>query len=195
MVLMMKNASHTVCEVGRMYLVPCMFVPAVARADWVPHDGWVPVLGPRHNDAEHLEFPHEHYHIDWRFVPNKNYTAVITNWHGTPLNNVLSNTNANRWQEARLDGAPQLKRRLCRRSMPEFPSLAQPAAKHASRSRWQSLERAHACSRPKPGNICPHRGIDLTPFAKPDGTAICPGHGLKWNLHTGELLSHHETAK
>lgn len=59
--------------------------------------------------------------------------------------------------------------------------------------RWARLELAQAfiCNRLKPGNVCPHRGIDLTPFARPDGTAICPGHGLRWNLATGELMPRH----
>jgi hypothetical protein len=73
--------------------------------------------------------------------------------------------------------------------MPDFPAVHHDFP--GGPARWAALEAAHAGCRLKPGNICPHRGIDLTPFAKPDGTAVCPGHGLRWNLKTGELLPHH----
>lgn len=57
--------------VGKMYRVPCMFVERVVRSSWIPTDGWVPVVGPRHNDVEHLNFDHEHYHVDWRFISSQ----------------------------------------------------------------------------------------------------------------------------
>jgi len=81
-----------------------------------------------------------------------------------------------------LDRKPELKRRKCLREMPDFP----PTPDH----RWPILElhQSRTCNKLKPGNVCPHRGTDLTPFEKPDGTAICPGHGLRWNLKTGELM-------
>jgi hypothetical protein len=178
---MMENASHVACEVGRMYLVPCMHTSL--SGSFLPE--WVPVIGPRHTDEEHLKFPHEHYHIDWRFVSDATYQSALGEVSGVVHGTVLTNTHG----KHRVEGCAVLKRRMCKRLMPDHP--ARP------RENWVALELAQrsTCNRLKPGNICPHRGIDLTPFAKPDGTAICPGHGLKWNLRTGELLSHHEAAK
>jgi hypothetical protein len=111
-------------EVGRFYMVPHIFVPG----GFYGTTRWVPVLGEKHRDKEHIGFE-------------------------------------------------------CKRVMPDFP--ARP------RAIWASLEKAYAGCVLKDGHICPHRGIDLRPFAKPDGTVICPGHGLRWDLNTGLQLQHH----
>lgn len=37
--------------------------------------------------------------------------------------------------------------------------------------------------------VCPHQKIKLDSFIKEDqGSIRCPGHGLNWNLKTGELI-------
>lgn len=171
-------------EVGKSYLVPCIYVAPKQR-----YGGWaafMPVIGPRHSDAEHLNFPYEHFHIDWRFVSDRAFQSACDMRTGKPHGLVITNTHG----ERKLDGAPVLRRRVCKRPMPDFPR--QPGVQTRS-AVFVALEEAHAstCSRLKPGNICPHRGIDLTPFIQADGTAICPGHGLKWNTTTGELMRHH----
>lgn len=171
-----------VAVIGQFYAVPCMFVePSRARlASFIPSSGWLPVLGPQHEDAEHLNFPHQHYHIDWRFVPESNFHRTRGGF--APVHTfVLTSTN----DRGELTGAPVLRRRKCVREMPSHPA--------AVNQRWANLEIAQfeRCNKLKPGNICPHRGIDLTPFAMSDGTAICPGHGLRWNLKTGELMARH----
>lgn len=184
--------------VGRFSMVPCMFVESERRPYWAPRDGWVPILGPKHSDAEHLEFDHEHYHIDWRFMPGAQFDAAVTHQrnmtgNASPHSNVLTSDT----KYMGLTGTPALKRRLCRRDMPEFPA-APKGERYGSPNalRWQRMERAQAfvCNKLKPGNICPHRGIDLTPFIRPDGTAICPGHGLHWDIATGQLLPRHQTS-
>lgn len=171
-----------VAVIGTYYAVPCMFVePGRCRlASFIPSSGWLPVLGPQHEDAEHLNFPHQHYHIDWRFVPERNFARSSSRWSSRSAM-VLTSTS----ERLKLHGSPVLKRRKCLREMPTFPESPGP--------RWAALERAQfeRCSKLKPGNICPHRGIDLTPFAMADGTAICPGHGLRWNLKTGDLMARH----
>ena len=166
--------------VGRTYSVPCVFVDKRYRTGLMPRDGWVPVLGPKHEDSEHLNFPWEHHHIDWRFVGDRQFAAAAKSF-GPPQANVL--TSASGYMKL---GPVVMKRRKCKRVMPTFPSAG------SIKSGFSSLERAHQCLRLKPGGICPHRGIDLRPFAQADGTAVCPGHGLRWNLATGELMRHHE---
>ena len=187
------SAGCILAEVGQFYWVPCMRVAPTARTYWTPPDGWVPVLGPKHRDQEHLDFDFEHYHIDWRFVPEREFRAassgIVIN---VPHNKVLTNDSG---PLNLLVGEPVLKRRRCRRLMPEFPQIVAetlPNRRHVA-IRWERLERAQAftCNKLKPGNICPHRGIDLTPFEQPDGTAVCPGHGMRWNLRTGELMPRH----
>jgi hypothetical protein len=181
------HASHVACEVGRFYLVPCLFIPAEWSTAWMPDDGWVPTIGPKHSDPDHLKFEVDHFHIDWRFIGDEQL-RYASFWNGFPHGNVISSVEGRNV----IKSHPVLKRRKCRRDMPEFPVVG--ASMHIeSRRKWQALEKAQfaGCNKLKPGNICPHRGIDLTPFRQPDGTAVCPGHGLRWNLDTGELMRRH----
>jgi hypothetical protein len=42
---------------------------------------------------------------------------------------------------------------------------------------------------------CPHRGTDLRNLPpRPDGTVMCPAHGLVFSLATGELVPRTEAA-
>lgn len=184
------HASHTACEVGQFYRVPCIYVPQEHHTAWMPDDGWVPTLGPKHSDAEHLEFPWDHFHVDWRFIGDQQMRHAEF-WNGFAHGNIVSSVDGRQV----IKSQPVLKRRKCRRVMPEFPVIGE--SRHSlSRRKWQALEQAQfaGCNKLKPGNICPHRGIDLTPFRQPDGTAVCPGHGLRWNLDTGELMHRHSPA-
>lgn len=177
-------------QVGEFYEVPCMYVQPHLLTSWCPSDGWVPILGPKHRDAEHLEFPVEHYHVDWRFIPARAFANARTDKQppGYELRHILSGTH----EPEVLRGEPQLKRRLCKREMPAFPAAQ--GIREMRRGAWVALEDAYACKKLKPGGICPHRGFDLKQFAQPDGTAICPGHGLRWNLSTGDLVRRHRSA-
>lgn len=185
----LPNAAHVACEVGRYYMVPCMLTTKAAGAWWALPGGWVPVVGPKHRDAEHLDVDFEHYHVDWRFIHTKKFQFACDRRGGTPHSTVLSSTHG---QYNVIEGSPVLRKLRCLREMPEFPEVRTMPMNVVRRgtNRWAHMERAQAfvCNKLKPGNICPHRGIDLTPFARPDGTAICPGHGLRWNLNTGELM-------
>lgn len=165
--------------VGRYYMVPCL-VSDSRTAPAANSRNLVPVIGPMHSDKEHLNFDLQHFHIDWRFVKNMESSMDLREWKNSPHGTVML---AQEHNGKNLPPVPRLMK--CFRAMPEFPVLRT--------WKWIGLELAqeHACNKLKPGNICPHRGIDLTPFAEPDGTAICPGHGLRWNLRTGELIPRH----
>lgn len=181
--------------VGKFYMVPCMKVALSARSFWMEANGWVPVLGPKHEDAEHLGFPYPHFHIDWRFVSAACFKrAVRGKQESRVLAKVLTNTTGDSFDH-QIVGQPELRRIKCKREMPVFPQAHSIGQKGGLDHgwRWIHMERAQAftCNKLKPGNICPHRGIDLTSFIKPDGTVICPGHGLKWNTVTGELMPRH----
>jgi len=193
------SATCIVAKVGRTYPVPCLFIVPEYRTKWIPEDGWVPVIGPKHRDPEHLEFRVDHYHVDWRFVPAKSY-RVARNVSALKAPHPLVITADREFQ--RVVGEPEVRRIRCRREMPDFPALVNDGSQQAdwhrlTVRRFARLEIAQAftCNKLKPGNVCPHRGIDLTPFEQPDGTAICPGHGLRWNLRTGELMPRHGIAQ
>jgi hypothetical protein len=180
--------------VGKFYMVPCVRLklrehghPARGR------DGWIPIIGPEHHDREVIGFPAMHYHIDVRFLG----TDVLRRYDdqrwfcephrvmGHPVSTFSDGVTPSDYQLPSGHGFEKALRRLqCKRDMPDFPR----------RSAWKwlpVLEEKHAACKLKPGNICPHRGIDLTPFIKEDGTVICPGHGLRWDTKTGDLLPFH----
>lgn len=185
--------------VGQWYFVPCVRVSVAARTIWMEVNGWVPVIGPKHRDAEYLGFEFEHWHIDWRFVSHTPYKWATEGAGKSPLSRVLTNDSGDR-HNPKLTNAPELRRIKCKRPMPDFPVVRKAViplyGDAVSGRKWERLERAQAivCNKLKPGNICPHRGIDLTPFIKEDGTVICPGHGLRWDTKTGLQLPHQEAA-
>lgn len=175
-------------EIGRYYRVPCIFVPTGFCS---AEPTWVPVIGPKHADPE-LGADRDHWHVDWRFAPARMLRAATGVVSGSPHGKVISfdgehheHVDADGHWVQKLTRPPVLRRMLCKRLMPDFPVRPRPA--------WAAMELAQRarCDRLKDGHICPHRGIDLRPFARPDGTAVCPGHGLHWDLKTGAMLPRH----
>ena len=166
-------------KVGQYYKVPCLRMQL-----WFCGEEFVPVLGPKHTDIE-LGVDWEHMHIDWRFASNRMFQASSLGITGSPHGRVISNDGP-AFGPHGIRRDPVFRRRLCRRVMPDFPVLPKPP--------WAAMEAAQRqrCDKLKDGHTCPHRGIDLRPFARPDGTAICPGHGLHWDLRTGLLLDRHQ---
>ena len=165
-------------KVGEFYKVPCLHMA-------VPFYGshWVPVIGPKHKD-EDLRFHWEHFHIDWRFASRRMLYGSMSPTLQSPHGTVISNNGPRFTGE--ITGEPELKRRKCRRSMPDWPASPKTIFQD-----FEAMQRKR-CDRLKDGHTCPHRGIDLRPFERPDGTAICPGHGLHWDLRTGLLLARHQ---
>lgn len=167
-------------EVGKFYKVPCV------RGAWGSETyirDW-PVMGSLHEDGEIIKFPHQHYHIDWRFVQARiigvddgldvlrRGRTFLEHQYAIPLIT---------WARLNPDGLPPpvMRRRKCQRAhhLPfERPAIT-----------WMpKLEAAHATCK-LTGLVCPHRGYDLShePVAD-DGTITCPMHGLRWNAFTGE---------
>lgn len=174
--------------VGKFYKVRCARIKAGSdRHPMADRDGWVPILGPEHHDREIIGFQGMHFHVDARFLSDGVMVMCVRGGRndGDVLAQPLSTYSdgmGHRGQPTKpLAIEFATRRRRCHREMPEFPN-----ADYVSFGRL--LEEGYACTKLKPGLVCPHRGIDLRPFVKPDGTAICPGHGLKWNTHTGDLI-------
>lgn len=169
----MTSPNHTV--IGKFYAVPCV-LNRLARDRWnFINLTWVPILGPLHEDAEIVKFDPEHWHIDWRFVPERIIQQRLAKKFqppdarslvGLPIN--LTNTSS----------PPTLRRLKCRRHLPEFPCV---------KVQWlQELEAAFA-NRRMENMICPHKGMPLHDCPVVDGAAVCMGHGLRWNIKTGRL--------
>lgn len=164
--------------VGRYYLVPCV---AIVVADFGWSRGFWPVIGPEHEDAKLLNFGQRHFHVDARFLSARQLAEVNRFRHGVFSNPICTTS----WGVGRrLSGwrAPALRRRLCQREQPAYPADGLP-------ERYPQLPAAFAQARVKCGR-CPHKGLPLSSLPREPGTDIvtCPGHGLRWNLASGELI-------
>lgn len=164
--------------VGRFYGVPTV------EAYWYNRLMPWPVMGARHADREHFDFPHEHYHIDPRFVSRRIWDSMM--WWGdeaaaastffrTPLTGRVD------WRRGSDLGPVVRRRRKCQRAMPEYP--------YGDKDPVQSLRRAFAgvpAIPSKRGWICPHRKAPLGSI-QPDehGVITCPLHGLRFCAKTG----------
>ena len=168
--------------VGRFYLV------RHATSSWpnVPWSGVpLPILGGAHTDIEIAPNVGRHYHYDMRFFDRKLFRTAF----GCDANRTLwwaTHTNLRREMGSILDAEFVVKvehiRVKCVRLTPEFPAAAKFAAK---------VEGLFGNLRMDPEKrVCPHRGMDLrTVEVGHDGCLTCPGHGLKWNATTGEMVS------
>lgn len=160
--------------VGHYYRVPCVRV-----TEWWGAHGWLPIIGPKHEDAEIIRFDNEHFHLDWRFVSQRLFKRMSGVRGPSYVYSSPISCPDNRGGRVVLEG-PTLKRRLCKRDWPALPPLPWRAA----------LEEAFVGKRMKNG-ICPHRGIPLVNCPVVDDVVTCPTHGLRWNVTTGELVREH----
>jgi len=163
-------------QVGSFYLVPCYL-----RAD---HgiNAWWPVAGPRHEDAD-IGFREEHYHLDARFMSSAMWEAMSV--HSEPV------INGERFRLSRvtINVTPDMIQHRCmrmNRQMPDFPARMTDGKISGI---CTTLEKQFTDVRMK-CMTCPHRGMPLTGLpVRPDGTVVCNGHGLKWHLATGVMVS------
>jgi len=152
-------------------------------------DVW-PVLGPKHEDIEHIGFAPQHYHLDYRFFNDRQYKFILRRTvrlrgYDIPLEAAVlfAELIVEIYRNDPLP-KPVLRRRKCRRAMPSSEGAF---ALH--RIGWLSkLYDAYADKILLPGRICPHRGAPLTGLdIDVEGCVTCPLHLLRWNIKTGKL--------
>lgn len=174
--------------IGRYYLVPTIAFPYDGTTqDW-------PVIGIKHTDADHLKFPDQHYHFDFRFFPKRTWdrfsgysreglTSFVTNIEA-PHARVLSEFHHKQRHHPDLPEMPVYKRLRCRR---DFSFLTVGRFAH-----FAELHKAYAgrpAIRTEVGFVCPHRLAPLSGLKANDaGTIQCPLHGLCFNSVTGEAV-------
>lgn len=173
---------------------------------------YLPVIGPPHADAE-VGVPGTHYHYDTRFLTNQMIRRRFQidpkderrypNWFAVEVVGKLETFPAHREHKD-----ITLRTLVCIRQILEFPGIIpgnsmlkfNPARYEKALAAGDGtypnkvtskLEEVCAGKRINAKNpICPHRGISLASFpVDDDGCVTCPGHGLKWNLTTGEMVS------
>lgn len=154
---------------------------------------WIPVIGPKHTDAEHIEFPWPHWHIDWRFAPSWLWSLVQpyqrfdresgklvytpNRYYGVPIQ--CPDTHGNKVAVR----GPEKRRMKMKRELGDYPTRL---------AKWlpslQEELRARNCAALVDGR-CPHRGIPVSAMKRDGDIFTCPGHGLRWNAITGELVA------
>lgn len=156
-------------KLGDFYLVPHVVMNEAIRntLDFKLLTGrrinFVPVLGGFHDDAEIINFPYLHIHIDFRFL-NVDYSRFVTRNHLNLMTYVLVAEIPDKVKVV-------LKRRKCRHQTRKFPKTDFAA----------KLEEAFE-GKKAVGAICPHRGLRLSDGHKTKtGDIICAGHGLCWD--------------
>ena len=185
--------------VGQWYLVPCV------RYWWGGRLAWWPVIGPKHDDAEHLAFEQPHYHIDRRFLTRADFRRG--GWRATrrhvregrqpwyPADTAfaaspLSERPAREEVGVMVDGPlppPVLKRRRCLVADVGFPTIERAGEKF---ERFHAAYKGRRCGRDADGHlICPHKGARLSSLAADrNGIVTCPLHGLAVNVWTGVVV-------
>lgn len=153
--------------VGKFYLVPCVQLPDEVRG--FNAGEWVPIVGGLHHDQE-IGTDELHYHQDWRF----------SNIEDTSPSEVIGVSYY--FGEASFpspDTEIKYFRKKCRR---ESDTRFRDYAWEITDQLEQLLENAKMDKL-----TCPHRGANLASVPIKDGCVVCPLHGLKWSVTTGEL--------
>lgn len=185
--------------VGQWYLVPCVLYWYDYRLRW-----W-PVIGPRHEDADHLAFPAAHYHFDRRFLPARMFSSWESKIHPRDLGETRLR-HPDTWIAARPlqelavkphpdDGRdyggplpqPVLRRRKCIIADAGFPAVEEGGPRFES---FHAAYEGKRCGRDADGHlICPHKGARLSSLAADrNGVVTCPLHGLAVNVRTGAVV-------
>jgi hypothetical protein len=171
----MKKIEEVDCpQVGKFYLVACVLNE---------HLGWLPVVGNWHEDSD-IGINVYHYHYDVRFFTerymNRDGKSAMTRIATEAANVFVKGTDADK------NNPPKVvyKRRMMRREMPDFPdkdySFKKPKLLIILEEKFKDVKMI--CM------TCPHRGMRLKGLPTKDGTVVCNGHGLKWDLATGKVI-------
>lgn len=173
-------------EVGRHYLVPTV------TAEWNGRVAAWPVIGVAHNDAQCLNFPTLHYHIDARFLAKRvDYGWWWRSAFASPMCSHDGDHVTWKSRPYNADGfpAPVWRKRLCRR--PGNPILDHMAKLAAANAGWRchfEMWTGKQARHDGRGWVCPHRAVPLADHAAVDGVITCPLHLLRIDAATGLVL-------
>ena len=170
--------------IGQYYMVPCIWI--TGRMNRRGGGEWIPVVGNKHNDPE-IDINREHWHPDPRFMKltfpggtiGTKFPNVYVSGEQAELGCVFFDVD----DKPKLNDTPTLKRRICRRQMPEFPTSYPSAQFITDRLTKIYVGRKILCG------ICPHKRMPLESLPRdPDGNVICNGHGLKISMTKGVVI-------
>jgi Rieske [2Fe-2S] domain len=159
---------------SKFYLVPCIQVPAWVQGEFeggYKRLDWVPILEPIHDDHE-LGFTIKHYNYDLRFskILVGAATVIAVNEKMTKIRFPTEETEIVHQRKKCYHESPLSFRDNYRKIVRTLEVLN----KDKRLENW----------------ICPHRGTSLKncPVGAQDTSVICPVHGLKWCIRSGNLI-------
>jgi nitrite reductase/ring-hydroxylating ferredoxin subunit len=170
------------CEppvVGRMYLVP------VVTWRWYNLEKQWPVFLPIHTDAEWLKFPDRHYHIDPRFLNERQCRQIGNKIMSGDELEMVQRAPISSLRFSSIDPPPhQWARRKCYRADVPY--------RHGHREPIKALQDGYAgqtARHVRTGWTCPHKGFPLGSIdPDADGIITCPLHGLRIRASDGQCL-------
>lgn len=158
-------------EVGKYYRVPTVVASIEGR-----RRRW-PIIGPWHEDIEHIGVEGKHWHIDWRFVPQRLADQIGPYPHGVVI-----------FEQAQPE-AVEYHRLKCKR-IAIFPFKRKRFDESRSQvTTFEQLHPAFEASRLSEHKHCPHQGADISSVAPVCGIIVCPLHGLCFDAVTGKNIS------
>lgn len=168
MISAVTDSTHY--EIGKYYRVPCVLTK---KHSWLG-SGWQPIIGPMHEDSGVVNFPYDHWHIDLRFVDGRRYKSLKRmSPYAWPI------MKEGRWGGPIVLEGPTLQRLRCKREFPQYPH---------GQAKWLPLLQKEFRDVKMTNMVCPHRGLPLEGCPRDGDVVQCPGHGLRWNVKTGELV-------
>lgn len=201
--------------IGQVYAVRCVWHRSTQThngisAPWM----WLPVIGHAHRDPE--LGPHasaRHYHFDFRFISAKQlyaafgvrarhhrwqYVLGAIHWCAETADEVMRSEGIK--YPGLLDKTvlaaktqslqTEVLLRRCVRSSPIFPDQRSPQLPKKQLPITYTVEETCRGQRIDPANpVCPHKGIALHSVPIINGCIDCPGHGLRFDATTGEIVS------
>ncbi len=194
--------------VGKEYRVRCL----LRHRKGTDKTFWLPIIGAAHTDAE-LGVSEQHYHPDFRFVSRRlviEHFGVAPNTPGWErrMGQIEALTSV-KTKRSEVFSVVRVLLRRCVRPMPTFPEKRAarlfpigceqfPNFYQRGKTRGAFVPVTLRCERLCDGKriadisnpVCPHRGFPLASLSvDADGCVTCPGHGLRWSLRSGELVS------
>lgn len=156
---------------GKFYMVP-----VIDAVNYCGISGPLPVIGPRHTDHDHFNFPYPHYHIDTRFLTARERSKVASFFGAGDANYTAGRMTLSNMHGSIPTGMPGLAKRKCT-SVDQHYYHGHEGAVQALRASYPD---AQAIVRPDGRLLCPHRKADLSQMAPDaDGRVTCPLHGLQ----------------
>ena len=171
-------------EIGKIYMVPGIKTHIGGKYMFLP------ILGTFHEDHE-IGNSEYHLHYDERFLTDK--MDEFINYGGLQEIPVTGITDDDGVRLVYPEDAN------CYGQFPtpeEFPFLCvkQFTDRSSIRPRWYhslfvKMKRKNKDKLDLKCKKCPHKGFPLNGVIPKDGILTCPGHLLKWDAETGELLN------